>query len=185
MAPNFLSRLVKGKSKVDEDKVVLPRGLEDAVQEEVRQIAGSLYGVLEAHNMRVSAFKVKEAPYIIPEAIAKERLIQVYSTDDPWLKDVLVDGVSQKDSSHPAAWFAFTSVRVAAGKISMNWKEQLAAKAPKYFDITSVSTDKKGSLIVESPGGKVEAAFSNDVSQDVIEAFQKFIEDRKKKGTQN
>lgn len=179
MAPNFLSRLVKGKSKAGEEKINLPGVLQEAIQKELNQIAGDLYSVLEGNKMRTSVFRVKEAAYLISDAAPRERLVQVYSTDDPWLKDVLVDGVSQKDSEHPA-WFALTSVRVAAGKVSKNWKEQFAARSPKYSDITSVSGDKTGALKLDTTAGKIEATFSQDVSQDVLAAFQKFIEDRKR-----
>ncbi len=182
MSPNFLSRLVKGKSK-EEEKVVRSKGLEASIHEELHQIAGDLYNVLEAHNMRVSAFKVNEAPYIISDAAPRERLIQVYSTNDPWLKDVLVDGVSQKNSEHPA-WFALTSVRVAVGKVSKNWKEQFAAREFKYSDVTSVSGDKAGALKIDTTTGKIEVVFSQDVGQDVLAAFQKLIEDRRRGGHQ-
>ena len=183
---SFLNRFRKSKVKeeaVDKSSEGAP-GIEAAVALELTRIAGDLYKVLDANSMRKSAFHVKDAPYIIDDAVSREYIVQVYSTEDPWLGDVLVDGASTstKDAENQA-WVALTTLQVATGKISKIWKEQFASKKIKYAEISSVGVSDNGVLTIESPAGKIEVAFAPDTDQEVLIALKGFMEGRGKQST--
>ncbi len=180
---SFLNRFRKSKVKEEAvDKSGAPSGIEAAIAIVLTQIAGDLYKVLDANGMRESAFHVRDAPYIIDDAVAKEYIVQIYSTGDPWMEDVLVDGASQKDDEYQA-WFALTTLRVAVGKTDRNWKDQLASKKVNYAEISSVGVSDNGVLTIESTAGKIEVAFAPDTDQEVLSALKGFIEGRGKQST--
>ncbi len=165
--------------KTEETRSEGLRTREDLLAFQLAEETKDLYPVLEANNIRESTFQIKHAPYIISDAVAGEYVIQVYSTEDAWLLDILVDGTSIKDEVHPA-WFALTTHRVATGRVSKNWKEQLATRCPWYREVTGASRKKEeGKLIIEDSAGGIEVVFDPQLNEEVLAAFQTFIDHKR------
>lgn len=176
--PMNILNIFRQRNKGEQKGPELMKSHDEMVAIQIEQEAGELFKVLDAHDIRKSIFRVGDAPYILSNAISGEHIIQNYSTDDSCLNDILLDGESIRDETRPA-WFALTTVRLAAGRVSKNWKEQLALQAPKYDEITGASLKGEGKLLVESSAGSIELAFDPQLGEEVPAAFKSFL-DRKR-----
>ena len=177
MSINILN-IFRQRNKSEQRGPQLIKSQDAIVASQIEQEAGELFKVLDAHDMRKSTFRVGDAPYILSNAISGEHIIQNYSTEDSYLNDVLLNGESIRDETHPA-WFALTTVRLAAGRVSKNWKEQMALQSPKYDEITGASLKGEGKLLIESSAGSIELAFDPQLGEEVPAAFKSFL-DRKR-----
>ena len=176
--PINILNIFRQRNKGEQRSPELIKSQDTIVAIQIEQEAGELFKVLDAHNMRKSTFHVGDAPYILSNAISGEHIVQTYSTDDSCLDDVLLNGESIMDETHPA-WFALTTVHLAVGRVSKNWKEQLALQSPKYDEITGASLKGEGKLLIESSTESIELAFDPQLSEEVPAAFKSFL-DRKR-----
>lgn len=139
--------------------------------------AQELAEFLARHGLAKSIFKAGDAPYLVSDAVSGEHLVQAWCTDDPVLRGVQVNGEDLKGDR--SAWFALTTHRVAAGRVSHAWTEQLALLSLHFRDAPTMLWERRGDdtwhITFQGPHGRIDLVMSGSIPEEALTRIREFI----------
>lgn len=139
--------------------------------------AQELADFLRARGLAETAFKGGDAPYLVSDAVSGEHLLQAWCTDDPLLLEVQVNGEDLKGDR--PAWFAITTHRLAVGRVSQAWTEQLAVLSLHYRDAPTMQWERRGDgawrITFRGPQGRIDLVMSSSMPEEALTRIRDFI----------
>ncbi|MFN3974377.1 MAG: hypothetical protein ACK4K2_03740 [Dehalococcoidia bacterium] len=139
--------------------------------------AQELADFLRARGLAETAFRGGDAPYLVSDAVYSEHLVQAWCTDDPLLREVQVNGEDLKGDR--PAWFALTTHRLAVGRVSHAWTEQLAVLSLRYRDAPTMLWERRGDdtwrVTFRGPQGRIDLVMSSSLPEEALTRIRDFI----------